>query len=248
MATGTVLTVVAGALISSPARTERSPTPSARETAVRVDDQADDQVEARELHMTVRRTTRARRPSMAQPPAGVAPPIWTGRATKARIATTAPTDAAITTDTSTTGSADPFPVRRPRTIRFGPARAEIQQRQSIPQSVPERRPDVVGYALAQVGKRYARGGSGPDSFDCSGLVAATYARIGIRLPHQTGALASLGRPVSRAELRPGDLVFPSSGHVGIYIGGGRMVHAATARSGVKVSNLYAFRFARRLTG
>jgi cell wall-associated NlpC family hydrolase len=54
--------------------------------------------------------------------------------------------------------------------------------------------------------------------------------------------------VGRNELRTGDLVFPSEGHVGIYIGGGRVVHASTERGGVKVSNIYAFRYARRVTG
>ncbi|MDG6109718.1 C40 family peptidase [Dactylosporangium aurantiacum] len=105
---------------------------------------------------------------------------------------------------------------------------------------------VVGFALAQVGKGYGFGSVGPDRFDCSGLVAAAYRRAGITLPHQTGALARVGRPVGRGELRPGDLVFPSTGHVGIYIGGGRMVHASTERDGVKISPVYAFRFARRV--
>ncbi|WP_327005521.1 C40 family peptidase [Dactylosporangium sp. NBC_01737] len=105
---------------------------------------------------------------------------------------------------------------------------------------------MVGFALAQVGKGYGFGSVGPERFDCSGLVAAAYQRVGISLPHQTGALAGVGRPVGRGELRPGDLVFPSAGHVGIYIGGGRIVHASTERGGVKISPIYAFRFARRI--
>ncbi|MET7426291.1 C40 family peptidase [Dactylosporangium sp. NPDC005555] len=105
---------------------------------------------------------------------------------------------------------------------------------------------VVGFALAQVGKAYGFGSSGPDRFDCSGLVAAAYGRAGVALPHQTGGLARVGRPVGRGELRPGDLVFPAAGHVGIYIGGGRMVHASTERGGVKISPIYAFSFARRI--
>ncbi|GAA3189558.1 hypothetical protein GCM10010532_004660 [Dactylosporangium siamense] len=105
---------------------------------------------------------------------------------------------------------------------------------------------MVGFALAQVGKGYGYGSVGPDRFDCSGLVAAAYRRVGISLPHQTGALAGVGRPVGRGELRPGDLVFPAAGHVGIYIGGGRIVHASTERGGVKISPIYAFSFARRV--
>ncbi|MEV6928537.1 C40 family peptidase [Dactylosporangium sp. NPDC051485] len=108
--------------------------------------------------------------------------------------------------------------------------------------------DVVGFALAQVGKHYAFGSSGPDEYDCSGLVSAAYRLMGISLPHSTGGLAHLGRPVGRDELRPGDLVFPTSGHVGIYIGNGRMVHASTQRGGVKISGVYAFSFARRIVG
>jgi cell wall-associated NlpC family hydrolase len=105
---------------------------------------------------------------------------------------------------------------------------------------------VVGFALAQVGKGYGFGSVGPDRFDCSGLVAAAFRRAGISLPHQTGALARVGRPVGRGELLPGDLVFPSAGHVGIYVGGGRIVHASTERGGVKNSPIYSFRFARRI--
>ncbi|GAA3281884.1 hypothetical protein GCM10020218_036090 [Dactylosporangium vinaceum] len=107
---------------------------------------------------------------------------------------------------------------------------------------------VVGFAMAQVGKGYSFGSTGPDRYDCSGLVVAAFRRLGISLPRSTGGLAGMGRPVSRGELQPGDLVFPSSGHVGIYIGGGRIVHASTERDGVKISPIYAFRFARRVVG
>ncbi|WP_433217182.1 C40 family peptidase [Dactylosporangium sp. CS-047395] len=105
---------------------------------------------------------------------------------------------------------------------------------------------VVGFAMAQVGKGYVFGSVGPNVYDCSGLVYAAYRRLGISLPRSTGGLAHMGRPVSRSDLQPGDLVFPTSGHVGIYIGGGRIVHASTERDGVKVSGIYAFRFARRV--
>jgi cell wall-associated NlpC family hydrolase len=107
---------------------------------------------------------------------------------------------------------------------------------------------IVGFAMAQVGKEYAFGSTGPDAFDCSGLVVAAYRLIGIALPRSTGGLSTWGRPVARDELRPGDLVFPTSGHVGIYIGNGRIVHASTKRGGVKVSSIYAFSFARRVVG
>jgi peptidoglycan DL-endopeptidase CwlO len=107
---------------------------------------------------------------------------------------------------------------------------------------------VVGFALAQVGKAYRHGTTGPHSFDCSGLAVAAYARIGVSLPHQTGALARRGRAVSRGELQPGDLVFTDAHHVGIYIGGNQMVHASTPRGGVKRASVYRFAFARRIVG
>ena len=105
---------------------------------------------------------------------------------------------------------------------------------------------VVAYARAQVGKRYRFGATGPSAFDCSGLVVAAYARIGISLPHYTGSLLKRGRYVSRSQLRPGDLVFPSGGHVAIYIGNGLIVHASNPRTGVKVSTIYRFWTARRI--
>jgi peptidoglycan DL-endopeptidase CwlO len=107
---------------------------------------------------------------------------------------------------------------------------------------------VVAFALAQVGKPYQHAGSGPGAFDCSGLAQAADARVGVPRPHQTRAIAARGRPVGRGDLMPGDLVFTDPGHVGIYIGGGQMVHASTQRGGVKRSPIYRFAFARRVVG
>lgn len=105
---------------------------------------------------------------------------------------------------------------------------------------------VVAFALAQLGKPYVWAAAGPGSYDCSGLVLAAYARVGIALPHQTGGIVGYGRPVSRAALQPGDVVFPSGGHVAIYIGGGRMVHAPHPGARVEITDVYAFWTARRL--
>jgi cell wall-associated NlpC family hydrolase len=107
---------------------------------------------------------------------------------------------------------------------------------------------VVAFAMAQVGKPYRHAADGPGAFDCSGLAKAAYARAGVSLPHQTRGIAGRGRPVGRAELQPGDLVFTDPGHVGIYVGGNRMVHASTVRGGVKLSPVYRFAFARRVLG
>lgn len=104
---------------------------------------------------------------------------------------------------------------------------------------------AVAYALAQVGKPYRWAAAGPGSYDCSGLVMMSYRQVGVSLPHQTGGIIRVGQPVARGQLQAGDLVFPSSGHVGIYLGGGQMVHAPKPGDHVKVSPVYAFWAARR---
>lgn len=96
----------------------------------------------------------------------------------------------------------------------------------------------MSYALAQVGKPYSWGASGPDSFDCSGLMQAAYASAGISLPRTTYAQVSAGTPVSTSALQPGDLVFfYGNEHVGMYIGNGKVVHAADYGIGVIISDL-----------
>ncbi|MET7420842.1 C40 family peptidase [Dactylosporangium sp. NPDC005555] len=107
---------------------------------------------------------------------------------------------------------------------------------------------VIAYAKAQLGKPYVWAAAGPNGFDCSGLVVASYARAGITLPHQTGGLIGRGRSVSRAQLQPGDLVFPSSGHVGIYLGDGMMIHAPHPGDHVRIGKVYAFYAGRRIIG
>ena len=103
---------------------------------------------------------------------------------------------------------------------------------------------AVAYALAQVGKSYVYGAAGPNAFDCSGLTMAAYRSVGVYLPHSSSAQIGSGRRVSSSELRPGDLVFYYSPihHVGMYIGGGRIVHAANPSSGIRIDSLYSMPF------
>lgn len=105
---------------------------------------------------------------------------------------------------------------------------------------------VVSFALAQVGKRYAFGSKGPNTYDCSGLVVAAFAVIGMSLYHYTGKLMTYGQRVARSDLQRGDIVFPSGGHVGIYLGDGKFLHSSSGRGKVVVDGKFDFYTARRL--
>jgi len=92
-------------------------------------------------------------------------------------------------------------------------------------------------AYAQLGKPYQWGAAGPGSFDCSGLMMYSWAAAGVSLPHSSGAQYGSGQHVSRSALRPGDLVFFGSPiyHVGMYVGGGMMIHAPTTGDVVRIA-------------
>ena len=103
--------------------------------------------------------------------------------------------------------------------------------------VPGSATAAVQFALAQVGDSYVWGASGPNAWDCSGLTQAAMRRVGVSLPHQSGAQGRAGRAISRSQLRPGDLVV-WSGHVALSLGGDKIVHAANPRVGVVVGKIY----------
>ncbi len=112
------------------------------------------------------------------------------------------------------------------------------------------RATAVNIALSKVGSPYRYGASGPNAFDCSGLVSWAFKQAGKSLPRTSRAQSTVGTPVSRDQLQPGDLVFfykPVS-HVGIYIGNGKIVHASTRKSPVKISDMSRMKFnsARRV--
>ncbi len=96
---------------------------------------------------------------------------------------------------------------------------------------------AIKYALKQIGDRYVFGSAGLLTWDCSGLTMRAYQAAGVSLPHSSAAQSRLGKQVSIKSLKPGDLLFygrPVS-HVGMYIGGGKMVHAPRSGSRVKIT-------------
>jgi peptidoglycan DL-endopeptidase CwlO len=125
---------------------------------------------------------------------------------------------------------------------------------------PKQRPSKRGKRKRTLGERAARialraegvpyrwGGTSPSSgFDCSGLVYWAYGRLGVEVPHSSYALAAIGRRIGRPHLKPGDiLVFSGYGHVGLYVGRGRMVHAPHSGTRVQVVRLGGSHYGSRL--
>lgn len=102
---------------------------------------------------------------------------------------------------------------------------------------------MVQYACQFVGNRYVWGGTSlTNGVDCSGFTMRIYENYGIYLPHSSSAQAGYGTRVSASEAKPGDLFFYGSGggisHVAMYIGNGQVVHASSARTGIKISNAF----------
>ncbi|MFC8583144.1 C40 family peptidase [Streptomyces sp. NPDC057217] len=95
---------------------------------------------------------------------------------------------------------------------------------------------IVAFARAQVGDAYVSGGTGPNSWDCSGLVQAAYRAAGIDLPRISYQQSSMGSSVSLGNLQPGDILYwgsrSGSYHVAIYVGGGKYVGAQNSSTGV----------------
>lgn len=120
-------------------------------------------------------------------------------------------------------------------IKFSPLEEKANQQASL-------RNKVVNYALQFVGNRYVWGGTNPNTgADCSGFVQYVLRNVaGVSLPRTSREQAKAGRAIKSSEMRPGDLIFytNSSGvvnHVAMYIGNGQIVHAASRKSGIKIS-------------
>ncbi|MFR7995095.1 MAG: NlpC/P60 family protein [Clostridium sp.] len=107
---------------------------------------------------------------------------------------------------------------------------------------------IVDYAYQFLGIPYVWGGTSPSGFDCSGFTQYVFRNAaGVNLPRTTYEQINVGTPVAYSDLQPGDLVFPHTGHVGIYVGNGQMIHAPSTGDVIKVSSVYKFYTARRVS-
>ena len=124
-----------------------------------------------------------------------------------------------------------------RTARAASHPATWHPRKAVPGGGAPEAATVIQAALSRIGSPYSWGGSGPNAFDCSGLVMWSFQQAGISLPHSSQALAQGGQPVSMDQMQPGDLVtyYSDASHVAIYIGDGMMVHASTYGTPVRVA-------------
>ena len=113
---------------------------------------------------------------------------------------------------------------------------------SLPPAHSQASDRIVYYARSLVGKPYRYGGNTPAGFDCSGFIQYTYRQAGISVPRTTHDQLRLSRNVKRSRLQPGDVIFfrldgPKVSHVGIYIGGKRMIHAPSSGKLVSYARL-----------
>ena len=112
--------------------------------------------------------------------------------------------------------------------------------------------NILAEADKYNGFPYVYGATGPNAFDCSGFTQYIYKKFGVNLPRVAASQATVGYAVSKADLKPGDLVFFQNGgyidHVGIYVGNGQMIHAASSRSGVRYASISCSYFGPRYAG
>lgn len=102
---------------------------------------------------------------------------------------------------------------------------------------------AVDAALSKIGAPYVYGATGPDAFDCSGLIKWSFEQAGREIPRTSEAQASAGAPVSQGDLLPGDVVlFNGAGHAALYVGDGNVVHASTSGTPVKLAPVSSMSF------
>lgn len=109
--------------------------------------------------------------------------------------------------------------------------------------------EVITSAEQQIGKWYEFGAMGPNTFDCSGLICYAYKHGANKtLPHFTGTMVTVGTKVTKDQLIPGDLVFPDTHHVQLYVGGGMVIEAPHTGARVRKVKMWGFWTARRVIG
>lgn len=155
------------------------------------------------------------------------------------------------------------PVRRPATVaqRSTPPRASAPRRTSsrpssrplVAANLPSTGVGLLDRAQRYMGVRYRWGGTTSRGFDCSGFVGHVFRTQGVRLPRTSIEQSRVGQAVSRGELRQGDLVFFRTrgrriSHVGIYMGGGRFIHASSGGGSVRTDTLNSGYYNRRFAG
>ncbi len=124
---------------------------------------------------------------------------------------------------------------------------------SSDKSTSDKANKAIELAKAKVGKPYVWGATGPNSFDCSGLTSWCYKQVGISIPRTSKEQSRYGKSVSKSNLQPGDLLFFSTNgtgqvsHVGMYIGGGKMVHAANPKKGVRYDDINSSYYSKTFT-
>jgi hypothetical protein len=105
---------------------------------------------------------------------------------------------------------------------------------------------IVSYAKQFLGTPYVYGGTTPSGFDCSGFTQYVYQHFNIAITRTTDTQINQGIPVSQSNLQLGDLVFPTSGHVGIYVGNNQIIHAPYPGQVVKIETIWSFYAGRRI--
>ena len=173
-------------------------------------------------------------------------PIWTQISNSERYAVVSQTDGWVEIELDTDNafvSTEFVDVRYaiPEAIKFTPLEDSGQGSSGSKKSV-SKRTQIVNYAMQFLGNRYVWGGTSlTKGVDCSGFTMQIMKHFGVSLPHYSGSQAKCGKKISSSQMRPGDLIFyTNSGgkinHVALYIGNGQIIHAASRRSGIKISS------------
>ncbi len=127
---------------------------------------------------------------------------------------------------------------------------EIQNRTAFINQARE----LAEFAKSYLGFKYAYGGIGPSGFDCSGYTMYVYGKFGYKLPHSASSQMNFGEGIKRGDLALGDLIFfktmrsPSINHVGIYLGDGSFIHAASGAGRIKIDSVLSHYYSSRYWG